>query len=164
MTADITSQDELKVGDIAPVFSLNDQYNNPVSIESFRGNWLILYFYPKDDTPGCTKEAVGFSDSRDNFSKLGAVVIGVSPDSAKSHESFCNKYNLNLPLLSDPEHTVLERYGVWILKKMYGREYWGVERSTFLIDPEGVIQEVWRQVKVDGHVAEVEKKIKELRG
>lgn len=163
MNNEATELKELQVGDQAPDFTLNDQYNNPVSPTSFSNNWIILYFYPKDNTPGCTTEAIEFSNAHDELRELGAVVMGVSPDSTKSHESFCTKHNLNLPLLSDAGQLALQKYGVWKLKKMYGKEYWGVERSTFLIDPDGIIRHIWRKVNVKGHVSEVKMKLKELK-
>ncbi len=143
------------VGKKAPEFCLLDQYNNKVCLKDFRGKWLVLYFYPKDNTSGCTKEAVDFSDHIKDFKKMDAVIVGVSPDSTKSHSNFIHKHNLKVVLLSDTEHRVLQKYGVWQKKKMYGREYYGVVRTTFIIDPQGKIVSQWSKVKVPGHVTEV---------
>lgn len=122
----------------------------------------ILYFYVRDNTKGCTLEAIDFTENLKDFEKLNAVVLGVSPDSVKSHLKFAEKHDLKIPLLSDPEHEVSEKYGVWQLKKMYGREYFGVVRSTFLINPEGYIKYAWKKVRVKGHVEEVKQKLSEL--
>lgn len=154
---------ELEVGIEAPDFCIPDQDGNEVCLGRFRGRWVVLYFYPRDNTKGCTLEAVDFTLSKGDFESLGAVVMGVSPDSVKSHQSFCQKHDLTITLLSDPEHEALEKYGVWQLKKRYGREYHGVVRSTFLIDPEGSIAHAWRAVKVNGHVEAVKQKLSELR-
>jgi thioredoxin-dependent peroxiredoxin len=151
---------ELQKGDKALMFCLPDQNGREVCLEDYKGKWVVLYFYPKDNTSGCTMEAKDFSGAIHEFEKLDAVILGVSPDSTKSHQSFCSKYNLKITLLSDPEHNVLEKYGVWQLKKMYGREYYGVVRSTFLINPEGKIEQIWRKVKVEGHAEEVKEMIK----
>ncbi len=143
------------VGDMAPQFCLPDQNNKKKCLKDFRGKWLVLYFYPKDNTSGCTKEAIDFSEHLRDFKKLDAAIVGVSPDSTKSHINFTNKHNLKIILLSDAEHNVLQKYGVWQKKKMYGREYYGVVRTTFLIDPKGKIVYKWEKVKVTGHVGEV---------
>jgi len=129
---------------------------------SFRGKWLIVYFYPKDNTQGCTVEAIDFSESQVEIEKLNATIIGISPDSIKSHLKFVNIHNLSIILLSDTTRKVLEEYGVWQLKKMYGREYFGVERSTVIINPSGKVTAIFRRVKVKGHVDEVKAKLKEL--
>ncbi len=154
---------DLKIQDPAPEFCLPDQNGNEVCLKDFRGKWVILYFYPKDNTKGCTMEALDFTRMLDEFRKLGAVVIGVSPDSIESHQKFIKKHGLKVTLLSDPEHKVLEAYGVWQLKKMYGREYYGVVRSTFLIDPDGKIAYIWRKVRVKGHAEKVKKVLEELK-
>jgi len=146
---------ELKKGDKAPDFCLRDANNHEVCLRDFRGKWLVLYFYPKDNTTGCTREAVDFSEHLGKFRKMGAMVIGVSPDSVVSHTSFINKHNLKLTLLSDTEHKVLKAYGVWQKKRMYGREYHGVVRTTFVIDPEGRIKQMWEKVRVAGHAEAV---------
>ena len=152
----------VKEGDKAPDFCLTDQDDKKVCLKDYKGKWVVLYFYPKDNTSGCTKEATGFTEMKDEFEKLGAVILGISPDSTKSHRNFIEKKDLKITLLSDPEHKVLESYGAWQLKKMYGREYYGVVRSTFLISPDGKIAFVWPKVKVAGHVEKVLEKLKEL--
>ena len=145
-------ESKLKVADKAPDFCLPDASDEKVCLKVFRGKWVVLYFYPKDNTSGCTKEAVDFSASVKDFNKMGATIIGVSPDSTTSHVNFINKHNLKIILLSDTERKVLEKYGVWQKKKMYGREYFGVVRTAFVIDPKGKIKQVWDKVKVAGHV------------
>ncbi len=154
--------EKLKAGDRAPLFCLPNQDEEGVCLEDFKGKWIVLYFYPKDNTSGCTKEAIGFTEKKKEFEALNAIILGVSPDSPKSHRNFIQKKELSLTLLSDQEHKVLEAYGVWQLKKMYGREYMGVVRSTFLIDPEGKIAHIWPKVKVTGHVEDVLSKLKEV--
>lgn len=142
-------------GQPAPAFSAVDQLGNTIDSGTLRGKWVVLYFYPKDDTPGCTKEACNF---RDNFAELqaaGAVVLGVSGDSEKSHARFAEKYSLPFSLLADSDHQVSRAYGAWGLKKNYGREYEGITRSTFIIDPDGNVAKVWPRVKPDAHGAEV---------
>jgi peroxiredoxin Q/BCP len=146
----------------APTFCLLNQDDEKVCLEDFTGKWVVLYFYPKDNSKTCTLEALSFTDNIKSFKELGAVVIGVSPDSVKSHKNFAHKHNLDLILLSDSEHTVLNQYGVWKKKKMYGREYMGVERSTFLINPKGSIEKEWNKVRVKGHVEEVKTRLTEL--
>lgn len=145
----------LKESNIAPDFTLNDSNGNPVSLKDFRGKDVILYFYPKDDTPGCTKEACSFRDSYPEFEKLNAVVLGISADSENSHVKFADKYNLPFTLLSDPEKKVIQEYDVWKEKNNYGKKYMGIERTTFLIDKEGKIRKIFPKVKVDGHVDEI---------
>ncbi|MGC9365548.1 MAG: thioredoxin-dependent thiol peroxidase [bacterium] len=142
-------------GKSAPLFCLKDSEQNKVCLKDFRGAWVVVYFYPRDNTRGCTLEAQDFTLNLKKFKKLNCPVIGISPDSVSSHQKFVEKYKLKLILLSDPEHQVLEKYQVWQKKKMYGREYWGVVRSTFLINPQGKISHVWTKVKVPGHVDEV---------
>jgi peroxiredoxin Q/BCP len=154
---------ELEIGTEAPTFCLPDQDGSEVCLDDFKGKWVVLYFYPKDGTKACTLEAIDFTMSLGDFEEMGAAVLGVSPDSVKSHKNFCLKNDLKLTLLSDPEHRVLESYGVWQLKKMYGREYHGVVRSTFLIDPEGRVAEAWRKVRVKGHVDAVKKRLSEVK-
>ena len=143
------------VGDSAPSFVLKDHSGALVSSESLRGSPYLIYFYPKDDTPGCTLEACGFRDSAPRFSAKGVRVLGVSPDSPEVHARFRKKYGLTFPLLSDPEKTLAKAYGVWVKKMNYGREYMGVERSTFFVDRSGVVKKAWRRVRVPGHVDEV---------
>lgn len=151
----------LEKGNKAPEFCLNDKDGKQVCLNDYKGKWVILYFYPKDNTSGCTKEAIGFSEELDNIKGLNAEVLGISPDSEKSHTNFTNKHDLKVTLLSDPEKEVLNAYGAWQLKKMYGREYMGVVRSTFLINPEGNIENIWNKVKVKGHVEDVVCTLKE---
>ncbi len=151
---------EVKEGEKAPDFELPST-NGSVRLSDFRGKKVVLYFYPKDDTPGCTAEACSFRDNIERVKKLGAVVLGISRDSLKSHENFAKKYGLNFPLLSDEDLKVHRLYGTWKKKKMYGKEYWGTERSTFVIDEDGRIIKAFRGVKVDGHVDQV---IEALRG
>ena len=139
------------VGDKAPDFKMATD-DGDVSLKSLKGRNVVLYFYPKDDTPGCTKEACGFQKALPDFSKIDAEIIGVSKDSVARHENFKNKYGLRFRLASDEDGAVCQAYGVWTEKKNYGRSYMGIERSTFLIDGKGVIRNVWRKVKVDGHV------------
>lgn len=154
---------QLKIGSKAPSFSLSDAEGNKVSLKDYAGKWLVLYFYPKDNTSGCTTEAVDFTSSLPELQKLNCNVAGISPDSCKSHQKFILKHNLMVTLLSDEDKKVLEKYGVWVTKKMYGREYFGVSRTTFLIDPTGKIQHIWENVKVKNHAAEVLEKLKELQ-
>jgi peroxiredoxin Q/BCP len=142
----------LKIGDAAPEFTLPTDGNGSVSLAGLRGKKVVIYFYPKDDTSGCTKEACGFRDAMPDFSKVAGVVIGVSKDSVKSHDKFKTKYSLPFILASDENADTCEKYGVWAEKSMYGRKYMGIERTTFLIDEKGVIRGVWPKVKIDGHV------------
>jgi len=145
----------VEVGSTAPSFGLPDQDENPIELASLRGKWVVLYFYPKDSTPGCTVEACDFRDNFRRLSAKGAVVLGVSRDSAKSHRNFREKKDLPFALLVDAEAEVCKLYGVWQLKKFMGREFMGIVRSTFLIDPKGKIAKVWSPVSVKGHVDEV---------
>jgi len=146
---------ELKAGDAAPAFDMAADGGGRVSLADFKGKAVVLYFYPKDDTSGCTSEAKAFTEAAADFAKAGAAVVGVSKDSVASHDKFKAKYDLNLSLGSDADGAVVEAYGVWVKKSMYGREYMGIDRSTFLIGKDGKIARVWRKVKVPGHVAEV---------
>ena len=139
----------------APQFSLLNKDSKNVSLSDFKGKWTVLYFYPKDNTSGCTKEAIDFTEQLAKFTSQKAVIIGISPDSPKSHQSFITKHALKIELLSDPDHIALKEYDVWQKKKMYGREYFGVVRTTFLISPEGVIKQKWEKVKVNGHADDV---------
>lgn len=156
--------DGWKVGQKAPDFTLPDQEGKEVALKDFHGKWVVLYFYPKDNTPGCSLEAAEFSREIEEFKKLNAVVLGTSPDSTKSHRNFILKQGLRVELLSDPGHGTLQAYGVWQRKKMAGREYMGVLRSTFLIDPHGKIARVWPNVKAKGHSEEVRKALSEIIG
>ena len=146
---------ELKEGAKAPEFSLPSTEGKEVSLKDYKGQKVVLYFYPKDDTPGCTKEACDFRDSIRQFGKLDAVVLGVSPDALKSHDKFREKYKLPFPLLSDESKEMLKKYGVWKQKSMYGRTYMGVERTTVVIDEQGKVRRVFPKVKVEGHSKEV---------
>ncbi len=152
----------IKVGQKAPDFCLLNQDNEEICLRDFQGSWIVLYFYPKDNTPGCTAEAVDFSSNLEEFNKLGATVIGVSPDSVKKHQNFIKNKSLKIMLLSDTEKEVCSLFGVWRLKKNFGREYMGVVRSTFLINPDGVVAHKWENVRVKGHIEAVLKRLKEL--
>ncbi|MGH7233238.1 MAG: thioredoxin-dependent thiol peroxidase [Nitrospiraceae bacterium] len=147
--------EDLKVGDKAPAFSLPNHAGQAVTLTSLKGKPVVLYFYPKDDTPGCTKEACGFRDSMASLSKTGSAVVGVSLDGVESHRKFIEKYGLPFPLLSDEDAAVSKTYGVYKQKNMYGKKFWGIERSTFVIDKAGHIQAIFRKVKVEGHVEDV---------
>lgn len=155
---------ELEKGQKAPDFTLPDASGKKVSLKDFRGKWVIVYFYPKDDTPGCTIEAKEFTDSISGFAELGTDILGISADTPESHQKFAEKHDLKLKLLSDVEKKALVAYGAWGIKKLYGKEYWGIIRSTFLVNPEGVIARAWYNVKVKGHVAEVKKTLVEFAG
>lgn len=152
----------VRVGDKAPQFSLPDETGGNASLGEYRGRWVVLYFYPRDNTSGCTLEALDFTRALGDFEKLGAAVLGVSPDSVETHLKFKEKRGLSVRLLSDPDHKALAKYGAWGTKKLYGREVTGVIRSTVLIDPEGRIAHVWPRVKVKDHVDAVKKKLAEL--
>ena len=143
------------VGQPAPKISLPDADDRQVSLPNGNGKPVILYFYPKDDTTGCTKEAQEFSAAMADFAAAGAAVVGVSKDSLAKHQKFAAKYGLTVQLASDPEGEVIERYGSWVEKSLYGRKYMGIDRSTFLIDKDGKVRRIWRKVKVAGHAAEV---------
>lgn len=153
----------VEIGDKAPSFTLPTDGGGKVSLKDFKGKPVVLYFYPKDDTSGCTAEACAFRDQLPDFSKLKTTVIGVSRDSAASHDKFKTKYQLPFPLASDEDGKVCEAYGVWAEKSMYGRKYMGIERSTFLIDGNGILRGVWRNVKVPGHVEAVLEAAKALK-
>ena len=146
---------DLKTGDLAPHFRLPADGGGEVDLGELRGRTIILYFYPKDDTPGCTTEAIDFSMASADFLAAGAVIIGVSKDSVKKHDKFKAKHALQLTLASDEDGSVIESYGSWVEKKLYGREYMGIDRSTFLIAPDGRLAQIWHKVKVKGHVDEV---------
>jgi peroxiredoxin Q/BCP len=141
----------LQPGDTAPDFTLQDQHGNDVSLSGLRGKTVVLYFYPKADTPGCTAQACGVRDHRADYEHADAVVLGVSPDQVKAVAKFDDKYGLGFPLLADPAHAVAEAYGVWVEKSMYGRKYMGNERTTFVISPDGAIKDVFRSVKPAEH-------------
>jgi len=152
----------VKEGDKAPDFTMPTDGGGEISLNDLKGSTVVLYFYPKDDTSGCTKEAIGFNESLKDFEKAGARIVGVSKDSVKKHDKFRDKYGLNFTLGSDEEAGVCEAYGTWVEKSMYGRKYMGIERSTFLIDDSGKVAKVWRKVKVPGHVEAVLEAVKEL--
>jgi peroxiredoxin Q/BCP len=154
----------IEAGQPAPDFTLDDQHGKPVTLSTLKGSPVVLYFYPKDDTPGCTKEACAFRDARAEYEKAGATVLGVSPDSVASHDKFARKYELPFTLLADPEKTVCEQYGVWQEKNMYGKKSMGVVRTTFVIDGQGVVRKVFPRVKVDGHSDAVLTAIAAARG
>ncbi len=145
----------IQTGKKAPAFTLPDASEANLSLNDMKGKWVVLYFYPKDDTSGCTTEAIDFTARKDDFKKLNTEIVGISPDSCKSHNKFILKHHLGITLLSDEEKKVLDKYGVWQTKKMYGKEYMGVVRTTYLINPEGKIAHVWEKVKVNGHADEV---------
>jgi peroxiredoxin Q/BCP len=153
----------LEVGQKAPEFATPNQRGEISKLADFAGQWLVLYFYPKDNTPGCSTEAIDFTALSPQFQQLNAVILGVSPDSEKSHCRFIEKHNLTIQLLSDPEHQLAEIYQVWGLKKFMGKEYMGIKRSTFLIDPQGNIAYIWSNVKVKAHAEAVLKKLEELQ-
>jgi len=148
-------ESKLKVGAKAPAFTLPDQDDKPVKLADYKGQWLVLYFYPNDDTPGCTTEACDFTNGLKDFEKLDAVVVGCSPNTAESHRKFIAKYKLKLRLLSDPSHEMMQSYGAWGEKVLYGKKSIGMIRSTFVIDGEGVVRKVFPRVKVDGHAEKV---------
>jgi len=152
------------ISDTAPGFTLPRDGGGEVSLSDLRGSAVVLFFYPRDDTPGCTKESIGFSQDLQAFADAGAQVFGISKDTVAKHDKFVAKHDLTTPLLSDAEGITCEDYGVWVEKNMYGRKSMGIERSTFLIDAEGRIARVWRKVKVDGHVAEVLAAVQALKG
>lgn len=153
---------ELKIGDVAPDFTLPTDGDGKIKLSGLRGRKVVLYFYPKDDTPGCTTESCGFNDALPKFEKLNAEIIGVSKCSVKKHDKFKAKYGFKFTLASDENGDVCERYGVWKEKSMYGKKYMGIDRSTFLIDEKGKIAAIWRNVKVPGHVEEVQKAAQSL--
>ena len=152
----------LQPGDKAPDFTMPTDGGGSVTLSKLKGRKVVLYFYPKDDTSGCTAEACGFRDSFPNFRKIDAAVIGISRDSVAAHDKFKKKYELPFTLASDADGKVTERYGVWVEKSMYGRKYMGIERATFLIDEKGVVRKEWHKVKVPGHVDEVLAAVKAL--
>lgn len=154
----------VETGKKAPAFTLPNQDGEKVKLSDYGGQWVVLYFYPRDNTPGCTKEACEFTDNLKQFDKLNATVLGVSPDSVESHQKFIEEYNLKIDLLSDPDKKVLEKYGAFGEKKMYGKVTKGVIRSTFLIDPKGKIAHEWRNVRAAGHAEKVKERLAELAG
>lgn len=153
---------ELKAGDRVPAFKMASDGGGQISSASLKGKPYVMYFYPKDDTSGCTKEAIGFSAAKKHFDALGVAVIGVSKDSIASHDRFKAKHKLTITLASDPETTTAEAFGTWVEKSLYGRKYMGMERATFLVGADGKIARIWRKVKVPGHVEEVLTAVKTL--
>nr|VFJ75961.1 MAG: peroxiredoxin Q/BCP [Candidatus Kentron sp. FW] len=153
----------IQVGEKAPHFTLPDEKQQQVSLDDLLGKWVVLYFYPRDNTPGCTTQACEFTDSLAQFTELDAVILGCSPDSADRHQKFIAKRQLKIKLLSDENHQVMERYGAWGEKSMFGRKSEGVIRSTVLIDPEGNVAHHWRKVRAAGHANSVHKKLMELQ-
>ena len=145
----------LQIGDPAPAFATTDQNGNAVELADFQGKKIVLYFYPKDDTPGCTAQACSLRDSYDAMLARGYVVLGVSVDDEKSHKKFANKYNLPFPLLADTSHALVEAYGVWVEKSMYGKTYMGTARTTFVIDEQGIIQEIISKIDTKNHAEQV---------
>jgi peroxiredoxin Q/BCP len=158
------SDDQLAVGKKAPSFTLPDQDEEPAKLGDYKGQWVVLYFYPKDDTPGCTTEACDFTNGLKDFEKLDAVVLGCSGDSPESHRKFIAKYKLKLRLLSDPSHEMMQSYGAWGEKVLYGKKSIGVIRSTVIIDPAGKIAHRWAKVKAAGHADAVRERLKALQG
>ncbi|HVU87025.1 MAG TPA: thioredoxin-dependent thiol peroxidase [Pirellulales bacterium] len=156
--------DWLEEGKAAPDFTLAADDGKKVNLKALRGQPVVLYFYPRDDTPGCTKEACAFRDRKKELTRLGAHVLGVSTDDVTSHEKFRDKYELNFPLLADVDHKIAEKYGAWREKNMYGKKSMGIQRSTYLIDAEGKIQKIWKKVSVDGHDDQVLDELKKLAG
>jgi len=156
--------DWIEVGENAPAFTLTADDGSKVKLADLKGSPVVLYFYPRDNTPGCTREACAFRDRKAELQKLGAKVIGISTDDIASHVKFRDKFSLNFPLLSDPDHKVAEKYGAWREKNMYGKKTMGIARSTFLIGPDGKVKKVWKAVKVDGHDEQVLAALKELVG
>ena len=146
---------ELAVGNTAPDFDLPVAESESISLKSLKGRNVVLYFYPKDDTPGCTKEAIAFTQAKSDFEAANTTVIGVSADGLKSHEKFSDKHGLEITLASDEEKQAIEAYGIWVEKNMYGKKYMGIERATYLIDADGKIAQIWRKVRVPGHVEKV---------
>ncbi|MCF8473764.1 MAG: thioredoxin-dependent thiol peroxidase [Emcibacter sp.] len=152
----------LTIGHKAPDFTLPNEKGEIISLRDFKGKKLVLYFYPKDSTPGCTTEARDFSSHKNDFAAENAVILGASKDNIKRHQNFITKQDLTISLISDEEGVLCEAYGVWILKKLYGREYMGIERATFLIDENGIIKNIWHKVKVKGHAEEVLQAVKSM--
>ncbi len=154
----------LEIGDAIPEFCLPNQDEEEICFRDIKGRWAVIYFYPKDNTPGCTTEACDFTDALPDFTGMEAIILGVSPDSPKKHRNFIEKKNLKITLLADEDKELCKSFGMWQLKKFMGREYMGVVRSTFLIAPDGTLAYKWEKVKVKNHVAEVKEKLKELQG
>ncbi len=153
----------IQIGDKAPEFCLPNQDDVEICLRDLKGKWVVLYFYPRDNTPGCTTEACDFTEAAPDFTSLDAVILGVSADSTKKHRNFIEKKNLGITLLSDESTQMMQEYGVWQLKKNYGKEYMGIVRTTLIIDPEGIVRALFEKVRVKEHVAKVKEKLKELQ-
>lgn len=153
----------VKLESMAPDFCLPNQDDVEICLRDLKGKWIVLYFYPKDNTPGCTTEACDFSDAAPDFSSINAIIIGVSADSTAKHRDFIDKKDLSITLLSDESTSMLQTYGIWSLKKNYGKEYMGIVRSTLIINPEGVVKAIWKNVKVKEHARIVKEKLEELQ-
>ena len=153
----------IQINEKAPEFCLPNQDDVEICSRDLKGKWVVLYFYPRDNTPGCTTEACEFTEAAPDFSELDAIILGVSADSTKKHRNFIEKKDLGITLLSDEDTSMMQEYGVWQLKKNYGKEYMGIVRSTFIIDPEGIVRAVWEKVRVKDHVANVKAKLEELQ-
>lgn len=153
----------IEIGKPAPDFSLKNQADQDVRLSDLEGQWIVLYFYPRDNTPGCTVEACEFTASVEEFAALDAVVLGCSPDTTRKHRNFIDKFDLKISLLSDPDHKVMEEYQAWGEKKMYGRTFMGVKRSTVIIDPSGDVAHHWRSVRAKGHAGKVRDKLEALK-
>ena len=153
----------LEIGDTIPEFCLPNQDEEEICLRDIKGRWIVLYFYPKDNTPGCTTQACDFTDALPDFEGLSAIVLGVSPDSPKKHRNFIAKKELKITLLADEEKELCNMFSVWQLKKNYGKEYMGVVRSTFIIDPDGKVAQKWEKVRVKGHIETVKESLKELQ-
>jgi peroxiredoxin Q/BCP len=151
---------ELKIGDTAPDFELEGDGGKTLKLKDYKGQSVVLYFYPKDDTPGCTKEAIQFTEMKDEFEAQNCAIIGISKDTAQKHDKFIAKHNLKLRLGADVDGDVVEKYGVWVEKNMYGKKYMGIQRATFLIGPDQKIQQIWPKVRVKGHVEAVLEEVK----
>lgn len=149
-------------GALAPAFTAKTSEGNDISLSDFQNKWVVLYFYPRDNTPGCTKQACAFRDSYKSFEKLNAVILGCSTDSNTSHEKFATKFELPFHLIADTDHQIAERYGVWKEKRLYGKTFMGIERTTFLISPEGKVAKIWKRVRVDGHITSVLEELQTL--
>lgn len=154
----------IKIDSMAPDFCLPNQDDVEICLRDLKGKWIVLYFYPKDNTSGCTTEACDFSDAAPDFSSINAIIIGVSADSTAKHRDFIDKKDLSITLLSDESTSMLQAYGIWSLKKNYGKEYMGIVRSTLIINPEGVVKAIWKNVKVKEHARIVKEKLEELQG
>lgn len=153
----------LSEGELAPDFELESDGGGIISLRDLKGKPVVVFFYPKDDTSGCTREAIAFTEHAGEFSRLGARIVGISPDTAASHDKFKTKHNLGVQLAADTEKVAAQAYGVWVSKSMYGRQYMGIERSTFLVDAKGIISRIWRKVKVSGHAEDVLKAVQLLK-